>query len=125
MEEIIDIRNEIGCSEKTADSVYYITSGEAIIYNKPGGGVLMRLNRGQIFGESFLTKMVSGQYIGEIRCGLRPLSCIRFTYADLERILTFPEMAVFGSGKMNTTVSTVLTRLAEKHGIERKTILRY
>jgi len=46
MDEVIKMRNEIGCSERPADSIYYITSGEAIVYNRAGGGVVMRLNRG-------------------------------------------------------------------------------
>ena len=102
---MIRIRDEIGSPVKEPDSLYYIVGGEAIVYNKNGGGIIMKLNRGQIFGESYLTKIVSHQYVGEIRCGIRPLSLMRFSYEDLDRILTFPEKACFDSTKIDLGVS--------------------
>jgi len=43
---MIKIREEIGSPCRAPDSLYYIVGGEAIVYNKNGGGVIMRLNRG-------------------------------------------------------------------------------
>jgi hypothetical protein len=57
-----------------------------------------------IFGESKLTKKISLQTMGEVRCGIRALQCLQFRYNDLERILTFPEIANIESIETNSDI---------------------
>ena len=72
----------------------FILSGDAIVYSSYAAeGIQMRLNMGQIFGESHLTRAASFNYLGDIRSGLRPVHLLAFSYSDLDRIVSFPEKA--------------------------------
>jgi hypothetical protein len=54
----------------------FIVEGEAVIYNKNEGGVVMKLNKGQTFGENYLTKKVSPLTMGHCMAGLKPIQVL-------------------------------------------------
>jgi CRP-like cAMP-binding protein len=75
------------------DSIMYIISGNATVWNEQEGGVMGRLSKGAVFGESHLTRKVTWSTVGEIRAGILPVTVIKFSYKNLDRLLTFPELA--------------------------------
>ena len=91
LSDVMDVRMAMGYARKEPYALTYIISGDGIVYNKENGGILLRLGKGHIFGESKLTKAVSRSTIGEIRSGIRPMHTLEFAYCDIERICTLKE----------------------------------
>ncbi len=59
---------------------------------------------GTFFGESYITKKVSHQTLGDVRAGLRNLNLLKFHYSDLDRILSYPEIASIREEKVPMNV---------------------
>ena len=75
------------------DSLMYIVSGNVTVFNEEEGGIQGKITKGDVFGESHFTREVSWSTLGEIRAGLLPVTVIKFSYRNLDRLLTFPELA--------------------------------
>ena len=73
MEEAIKIRLKYGYLRREPRHLNYITAGEAVVYNEANGGVLMKMTKSKVFGESLLTEKISSNSLGDIRSGIRPL----------------------------------------------------
>jgi len=46
----------VGYQRKEGQSISYIIEGDGMVYNHKNGGILLRLGKGHIFGESEMTK---------------------------------------------------------------------
>ena len=63
--------------------------------------------------------------MGDVRAGLRNLKILKFAYSDIERILTFPELAALRQEKVPDDVLKELYALGKKKGIEDRVVIRY
>jgi hypothetical protein len=113
--ETIKLRLEVNHVHKEADGLYFIRSGEGVVYNKESGVVKMPLQKSMLFGDSPLTRKVSMSTLGEIRSGLRPMSLIKFHHTDLFRILTYPELESIRRGSVHPEVERGLRKWAKSN----------
>ena len=59
LSEIIELRERIGIFPIPPDSLCFVEQGNAVVYNKDAGGIVLSIGPGTFFGESHLTRKVS------------------------------------------------------------------
>lgn len=101
-------------------ALHLVSEGTAVVVDNDPEHFekLLYLRNGDMFGESYITKLVGPTYMGNVHAFLKPVKTFSFTYEALDKILTFPERAQLQSSEFITpALESCIQSMAVKKNI--------